>query len=289
MTDVVQALWDQMRAELRADVLPILSAACHSLLDETLGPLTELQIEDLESVDRSLSRLSRRLEGDPVDWTDYSLAAHALRGPLNTTIGFSRLLLKGVEGPINVAQREALETTYSTSRRLLALFNLLLDASMLLGNEIVVDLEPARVDGVLLEIISLGRTLADNHEFTFEADVATQVADVTVTIDAKRLKQALSALLTAVTKEMRDGPVYLKAWRDKNTVLIRLESEACELPGPLLVDLHTLLTDQADRSLPYDAHLRIGVAVHLLNSMGADLSARQTDERCTLTVTLPIM
>jgi hypothetical protein len=69
MSELAQVLWDQMRAEQCVDALPRLSDACHSLRGGYLGPLTHTQIEDLDSMERSLSKLTRRFEGESIDWT----------------------------------------------------------------------------------------------------------------------------------------------------------------------------------------------------------------------------
>ena len=119
MLELIQTLWDQMKADLHTGEMSQIHDACQTLLRGDPGPLTELQTEDLESVDRSLAKLIERAEGEPIDWADYSEAAHALRGPLNATIGFSRLILKGIDGPITEAQKEPLETIYNGSRRML--------------------------------------------------------------------------------------------------------------------------------------------------------------------------
>ena len=68
MSELAQALWDQMRAEQRADALPQLRDACHSLRKGYLGPLTQTQVEDLDSMERSLSKLTRRFEGETIDY-----------------------------------------------------------------------------------------------------------------------------------------------------------------------------------------------------------------------------
>ncbi len=287
MTELIQSLWDQMRADLRADALPQLNQACQSLLSGSLGPLTEQQTEDLGSIERSVTKLSRRVEGEPINWNDYSEAAHALRGPLNATIGFSRLILKGIDGPLNEAQEEALETIYGVSRRLLVLFNLLLDALLLAGEGISLNIESVAAGTILEELIATGHTLADSCGFVFEAIVAAQVAETSVRSDAKRLKQALSALLAVSAKYLSDGVVTLRAGLSEDRLLIQLENLACQLPAALLADLTCLLTDAADRSFPYDAHLRLGLAWHLLTGMNGHLEAQQTREACAFAVTLP--
>jgi signal transduction histidine kinase len=289
ISGLAQSLWDQMRAEQRADALPRLSDACRLLRSGYLGPLTETQTEDLDSMDRSLTKLTRRFEGEPIDWTDYSVAAHALRGPLNSTIGFSRLMLKGADGPITAAQRDALETIYVESRKLLVIFNLLLDALLLVGQGIGFSSEPVQADEILQELIAVGQTLAENREFIFEANVMAEITQTTIHSDAKRLKQALSALLAASVKHMRAGRLTLRAWLGENRLLIQFENQACQLPAPLLASLPALLTAEADRSFPYDAHLRLGLAWRFLAEMGGGLEAQRNNEKCAFTVTLPLV
>lgn len=288
MIELIQALWDQMRTDLRSDALPQMDQATHALLRGSLGPLTDLQVEDLESVDQSLAKLNKHVEGEPIDWTDYSEAAHALRGPLNSTIGFSRLITKGVDGPINEAQRAALERIHTVSRRLLALFNLLLDALLLTGDGIDLTIEPVRAGDILEELVVTGRVLADSRGHLFEADVMPEVADVAVRCDAKRLKQALSALLAVSAKYMNDGVMTLRTGLGNNELVIQLQSQECRLPEPLLANLACLLTDEADRSFPYDAHLRLGLAWHLLTAMEGNLVAKHVDTTCAFIITFPL-
>lgn len=288
MLELIQALWNQMRVDLRADAMPPLQHACQALLSGSLGPLTEHQTEDLKSVERSLDKLIRRLEGEPINWADYSEAAHALRGPLNATIGFSRLILKGIDGPVTEAQGEALETIYDVNRRMLTLFNLLLDALLLYDQEMSFNIEAVRADEVLEELIAVGQTLADNRDFALKTDLTAPVVEITLQSDEKRLKQALAALLAVSGKYMSDGVLTLRVRSGEAGLLIQLESQRCQLPAPLPTDLSRLLTDQADRSLPYDAHLRLGLAWRLLTEMGGGLEVHQTGETCTLSATLPL-
>jgi signal transduction histidine kinase len=286
--EMTQSIWDQMRAELRTDGLPQLDQACHSLLSGSLGPLNARQIEDLASIERSATRLTRLVEGEPINWSDYGEAAHALRGPLNLTIGFSRLMLKGIDGPINEAQRAALQTIHGASRRLLALFNLLLDALLLAGNGIRFAMEPVPVDQILDKFIAAGHALADNRGIVFEADVTPQLTGITVRSDEKRLTQALSALLAVSVKYTSDGVVTLRAALRERHLLVHLENQGCQLPEPLLADLQCLLTDATDLSWPCDARLRLGLAWHLVTGLKGTLEAQQVGQTCAFTVTIPV-
>jgi len=287
MSELIQALWDQMRADLRDHTLLPLQSACQNLLDGVLGPLNDTQTEDLQSIQRSVEKLARRFEGEMINWADYSVAAHALRGPLNATIGFSRLMLKGVEGPITEAQGDALEVIYSASRRMLVLFNLLLEALLGSTEEASLKIEPVQFGALLDELKAVGATLADNHAFTFKTDVAPPVAELTLQTDPQHLKKTLAALLAVLGKYMNGERLTLRAWVAERNLHIQLENQGCQLPESLLADLALLLTDQADRSLPYDAHLRLGLARRALTDLQGQLEARQTGTTCAFTITLP--
>jgi hypothetical protein len=118
--------------------------------------------------------------------------------------------------------------------------------------------------------------------------VTTAVSEVTLQSDRKRLKQSLSALLAVSAKYMEGSVLALRVDFDTGAVLVKLESQGCQLSESSLSGLSRLLSEAADLSLPYDAHLRLGLAWHLLNQMKGSLEARHADGTCTFTVTLPI-
>jgi signal transduction histidine kinase len=55
--------------------------------------------------------------------------SHELRTPLNSIIGFSRVIIKGIDGPINDTQKQDLTAIYNSGQHLLSLINDMLDLS----------------------------------------------------------------------------------------------------------------------------------------------------------------
>jgi signal transduction histidine kinase len=288
MYEIVQTLWDQMREDLGVNHAPQMQSACQALLSGELGPLTDLQSEDLQSVDRSFEKLVARINGEPINWSDFSEAAHALRGPLNATIGFSRLIVKGIDGPITEEQKEPLENIHAGSRVLLALFNLLLDLLMFEHGDLDINTEPLPANEVLDELIAVGQTLAARSEFSFQTEVDAPAAAMTIRSNKKRLQQALLALLAVSTKHSQHDVSTLRAWLDQDNLFIQLENQGCQQDMPLPSDLSLLLTDQAPPNIPYDVHLRLGLARRLLEDMDGGLEINQIGQKCTFTVTIPI-
>jgi signal transduction histidine kinase len=287
MLILAQNLWDRMRADLQRDALPQMQTACQALLNEQFGPLTAEQTEDLQAVERAVAKLARRFEGERINWADDSDASHALRGPLNASIGFSRLMIKGASGPLNPAQKEALQTLYEVSCRLLALFNLLLDALLLNADEIWVEMGNVQMEPLLNELTALGRMLSQHGAFRFHLELSPGMKQATIRGDGERVRQALFALMTAAGQSCGDGAMTLRAQRGTQSVIVELESQPCSLPPQLASWLPHLLTDDADRSLTYDLHLRLGTAYSMLERMGSHVAFRHTDAACTFVVSLP--
>jgi signal transduction histidine kinase len=287
MTTIIQNLWDQMRADLSMDGMPQVVEAHQALVNLDLGPLTAQQIEDLEAMERSLDKLARRVEGEAIAWDDFSEAAHALRGPLNSIIGFSRLMVKGIEGPVTEEQQRALGEIYDTSRRMLALFGLLLNVLQLDDSSVDV-IESVPADQVLEEMVAIGQVLQDNLGFGFETDLAPSALGATIQTDQGEVRQALSALMAVLGKYAQgQTTIRLRAWAQEAQLLVQMEGRDLALPSSW-VDLPTLLTEDADDALPYDAHLRLGLAFRLLRRLSAKLEAERTGEKFTLVASLPL-
>jgi signal transduction histidine kinase len=288
MLELVQTLWDQMRLDLKADMLPQVNDACQSLLSRSLGPLDELQLEDLQAIERSLEKLSRRLEGQPIDWADHSESTHALRGPLNSTIGFSRLLLRGVDGPITDDQRQALETIYNNSRRMLVLFNLLLDTSTLGLEGVRITCEEADLHTLLNELILAGQKLAESKDVAFEVKIADFAPDTKLYSDQSRFKQALIGLLALLVRYAEQASLSLSVEPATGEQQVRIDMACaqCAFP-PSVVDAYPkLLTDEADLSVPYDVHLRLGLTRELLAQLGGRLEVSMGENSLTQFVIL---
>src|SRR5262249_25908565 len=62
--------------------------------------------------------------------------SHELRTPLNSIIGFSRVMLKGIDGPLSEMQEQDLTTIYNSGNHLLNLINDILDQAKIEANEL---------------------------------------------------------------------------------------------------------------------------------------------------------
>jgi signal transduction histidine kinase len=83
--------------------------------------------------------------------------SHDLRGPLNSILGFSDLLLSGVDGEVSSGQRESLDALTRSGRDLLRLVDDLLDAAKLDAGRMTLQRVRVSVRSLLHEAVAAAR------------------------------------------------------------------------------------------------------------------------------------
>jgi signal transduction histidine kinase len=149
--------------------------------------------------------------------------SHELRTPLNSIIGFSQVLLKGLEGPLNERQTGSIGNVHNSSRHLLQLINEVLDISRIEAGK--VELERADVDAIELidECIEASRPLIGGKPLAIDRDVALEPPRLSA--DRTKLKQILLNLLSNAIKFTPSGKVGVRARADDQTVRISVSDQ----------------------------------------------------------------
>lgn len=145
--------------------------------------------------------------------------SHELRTPLNAVIGFSRVLLRRVFGPLTDKQAEYLQDIHTSGQHLLSLITDILDLSRIEAGR--TELEPARFDlrGAIEQSVLLVRERASRGEIRLATDVDGAIEDWVG--DARKIRQVLINLLAnAVKFTPAGGHVTLRATADEHAVTI---------------------------------------------------------------------
>jgi len=80
--------------------------------------------------------------------------AHDLRGPLNSILGFSELLLDGIEGELNEYQQADIMAMYQSAQNLLRLINNVMDLSRLEAHRLNLTIEPIPLAPILEDVLA---------------------------------------------------------------------------------------------------------------------------------------
>ncbi|MBN1657772.1 MAG: HAMP domain-containing protein [Anaerolineae bacterium] len=176
---------------------------------QSLADQISIAIENARAYALERETVERLRELDRIQAEFLTNMSHALRTPLNSVIGFSRVMLKELDGPLSDMQRADLTTIYEAGRQLLGLLNDMLDLSQLeMGaaswSEGEVDLAEV-IEGVM----ATTRALAMNKPLQLRAQVAEDLPPLYT--DGQRVRQVILALLSNSVKFTEVGTITLRA------------------------------------------------------------------------------
>jgi signal transduction histidine kinase len=130
--------------------------------------------------------------------------SHELRTPLNAILGYAALLLDGLAGPLDPAQRDFVERTRVSGRHLLGLVEEVLDIAKVEAGQMRVEFGPVSATRVINAAVTLVRPQAASAGVAVDADQCANTLGE-VTGDERRIRQILLNLLANAVKFTRAG------------------------------------------------------------------------------------
>jgi signal transduction histidine kinase len=156
-----------------------------------------------------------------IDLDDFiSWASHDLKSPLNAIIGFTKVVIKGMDGPINEMQHTDLTTAFNGSQRMLTLLSNLVEMARLNQGEITLLREECNIADLIKEAANLWGV--KNSTLPLTLDIAIGAPDFN--IDENRLREAITNLLTYAAIRVTEGGISLSASDDEQGAHIVIQS-----------------------------------------------------------------
>jgi signal transduction histidine kinase len=137
-----------------------------------------------------------------------SIISHELRTPINVIIGYLSVVREGIYGPINPNQAAALENSSQQSLELLAIVEMIMDASMIEAGEIAAHYYPISPASILDGLRARYTVPADKQitiHWKFDSDLPTLVTD------EPKLRKILESLISNALKFTTQGTVTIAA------------------------------------------------------------------------------
>jgi two-component system CheB/CheR fusion protein len=141
--------------------------------------------------------------------------SHELRTPLNSIIGYTKLILDGIEGEINDEQRQDLKTVYANSKHLLELINGLLNLSRIEAGKTVLNYGIFTISDLLSGVIPIINQLAREKGLALTYTIDPTIEHLYA--DKAKTKQVLINILDNAIKFTDNGSVKLNVAEDDNT------------------------------------------------------------------------
>jgi two-component system sensor histidine kinase BarA len=143
--------------------------------------------------------------------------SHELRTPMNSIIGFSRRLIKRLDGQVSSRDMDALRIVDRNARHLLALINDILDLSRIEAGKVELQLGRITLSSLVEETVAQCACLVDDGAHTLE--VALPERPVTFLGDGTKLRQVLLNLVSNAIKYSASGAVTIRAAQDWDPAL----------------------------------------------------------------------
>jgi signal transduction histidine kinase len=199
-------------------------------LAASIATQASIHLETLRLTDELRKRAAELQELDRLKSAFLANMSHELRTPLNSILGFSDVILEGIDGPLTEPMNNDLGLIQKNGQHLLHLINDVLDMAKIEAGRMNLAPERFMIREILDEILSITSTLASekNLSLFFEGDSDN---DVEIFADRTRLRQVMINLINNAIKFTEKGKIIIHAARQgTDKVLITVKDTGVGIP-----------------------------------------------------------
>jgi signal transduction histidine kinase len=155
--------------------------------------------------------LERARAGDRDRAAFLAAVSHELRSPLNAILGFADILLTEVDGPLSPSSREEVEQIKGSGEHLHALINDILEFSAIESGQLKLSRQPTDLTQIANDVVREAAVLTKDRAVSVRVIAEP---NVTLTADARRIRQVVQNLVGNAVKFTQQGEVVVKVARE---------------------------------------------------------------------------
>jgi signal transduction histidine kinase len=165
-----------------------------------------------------------------------SKEAHDLKSPFNRILGFTKMLMKGMSGPITDMQKDDLTTVFQNGSQAMTMMSNLIDMARLSRGEKSFAPTACEASRLLNQVVAYWKQNKAEKEVEFE--VFTNPAEVNFKADEPLLRQGILNLgLYLAEYTQLPARISLEAEESAEGILFSLRSHGQKNPIPVEIDL----------------------------------------------------
>ncbi|MBV6395551.1 MAG: Sensor histidine kinase RcsC [Anaerolineales bacterium] len=176
---------------------------------QTLADQVAIAIDNARSYELSIQAVKEMREADRLKSQFLANMSHELRTPLNSIIGFSRVILKGIDGPISDLQQQDLLAIHNSGQHLLGLINDILDLSRIEAGKMELTFDEVHLHELIAGVMSTAVGLVKDKAIQLQREIPESLPAVRA--DSMRIRQVLLNLLSNASKFTDDGTITVTA------------------------------------------------------------------------------
>jgi signal transduction histidine kinase len=139
--------------------------------------------------------------------------SHEFRTPLNAILGYTSMLLQGVNGELAAPQKKNLGRVDSNAKHLLSIINDLLDISRIEAGKMPLHLEQFELPTLMGELLAEVEPLIQTARLSTATQLASELPPLVS--DRQKVKQIVLNLLTNAIKFTPQGAIRVSAGYDR--------------------------------------------------------------------------
>ena len=175
------------------------------ILAEAVAHEFAITLQDARSHQMTSQALEEMREADRLKSQFLANMSHELRTPLNSIIGFSRVILKGIDGPVTENQEQDLSAIYNAGQHLLGLINDILDLSKIEAGKMELTFSEVDLPEIIHGVMSTAVGLVKDKPIELVLDLPDDLPSIQA--DNIRLRQILLNLVSNATKFTEEGHI----------------------------------------------------------------------------------
>jgi signal transduction histidine kinase/DNA-binding response OmpR family regulator len=209
------------------DEIGILTRSFNSMTKQLKHHMDELK-KLTDGLDRKVKERTKELEeanvklkeADKMKSEFLARMSHELRTPLNAILGFSGIMLSGVEGDINDTVKEDVKMIESSGKHLLGLINNILDLSKIEAGKMELHKEEISLKEVIDDVVSTAAALVGNKDVELRKEVGELP---NIVADKVRIRQIFLNLISNALKFTEHGHVTIKSILKGKKIILSVE------------------------------------------------------------------
>lgn len=174
-----------------------------------LGAQIAVAIQNANMYQKQVEAVEQLREVDRLKSEFLASMSHELRTPLNSIIGYSQLMIDGVDGEMPEEAIEDLQAIHSSGHHLLSIINDILDLAKIEAGRMEMDLQPAQFRPIADEVYRMTNVLVQNKPVEMRLDVPKDLPKIWG--DTVRIRQILYNLVSNAIKFTQQGEVRIAA------------------------------------------------------------------------------